>query len=119
MPGQLIKEVLLDGSYVRFALLATTPFGFLLAIVGRKLKLGPILTTAVFLHLYHRKPLAGPRPRRALSPEQFVLLWKSARAHDGHPPAYHYPNARLQRGIGRCYHPYHRITEKSHHYVSL
>ncbi|WRT65029.1 uncharacterized protein IL334_001971 [Kwoniella shivajii] len=28
----LIKEVLLDGSYIRFALIATSPFGYLLAI---------------------------------------------------------------------------------------
>ena len=32
--GQLVKEVLLDGNFVRFALVAVTPFGYLLAIVS-------------------------------------------------------------------------------------
>lgn len=31
----LIKEAMLDKSYIRFALLATSPFGYLLGIVGR------------------------------------------------------------------------------------
>jgi len=30
----LVKEVLLDGNFVRFALVAVTPFGYLLAIVS-------------------------------------------------------------------------------------
>jgi hypothetical protein len=38
--GNLVKEALLDGSYIRFALLISSPFGYLLAIVSKTLELG-------------------------------------------------------------------------------
>jgi hypothetical protein len=34
IPGNLVKEAMLDGSYIRFSLLLSSPCGFLLAIVS-------------------------------------------------------------------------------------
>lgn len=114
MTGQLVKEVLLDGNFTRFALVAVTPFGYLLAIVSLESSTG---LTIVLCHLYLRKHLADHRSCCSLAPKLVLLLWCYTSAHDWTTPAHYYSDARLQRGIGGCHHPNGRIAQKGHYHV--
>lgn len=105
----LIKEALLDSDYSRFALMATVPFGFLLATVSpdifasesRILTLDAANTVLLYLCCWQR--LADVWPHRSFPREQRILFWQSAVTNVRHITSNHHYDARLQGELDPIY----------------